>query len=524
MSDLETNLSHKDRYFTTDHLRADLKKRAVRGVGATVFSQTAAYGIQTIGTIVLARLLAPNDFGLVAMVTAFSLLLQNFGVNGFTEAVIQRQEIHHKQISTLFWIQIGLSLALTLFLMVLAPLIAGFYKEPRLELITIAVAPSVIFAGFSTLPLALLKRNMQFYSTSALDMTTITISVIIAIAFAYWGWGYWALVLRRLSLPLTTTVGAWMLCRWRPGLPALGTGVRPMLKYAINTYGNFTVDYFSRNLDKILIGWRLGTQSLGFYDRAYYLFTMPANQLIYPVTSVAVAALSRLRDDPEKYRRYYLNAVSMIAFIGMPISTMLILIANDLTILLLGPQWNKAGQILSFFAAGLGIMLIYGTHGWLHLSLGRPDRWFRWGIIAFVITAIFFVAGLPFGLLGITIAYTASFYVLIGPGLWYAGKPICLKLHQLVAVIWKFCVAAFGAGLFCWFILFSLEMTSGLFTSLNIVIRILVSLILCTSIYLLLIVAVYQSTQPMSRFISMLCEMLPISKTDSSQKQENKNE
>ncbi|NIT60108.1 MAG: oligosaccharide flippase family protein [Aliifodinibius sp.] len=504
--------SNQYKYFNTDHLRSDLKKRAVRGTGAVVFSNMSGYGIQMIGTIVLARLLAPDDFGLVAMVTAFSLLLQNFGVNGFTEAVIQCEEIHHKQISTLFWIQLVLSLALTLLLMALAPIIAGFYKEPRLESITIAIAPSVIFAGLSTQHLALLQRNMQFYSTSALEVAATTLSVTTAIALAYWGWGYWTLVARRLFLPLVTAVGAWKLCRWRPGLPALGTGVGPMLKFAINTYGNFTVSYFSRNLDKVLIGWRFGTQSLGFYDRAYHLFVMPANQLIHPVTRVAIAALSRLCNDPERYRRYYLNAISMIAFIGMPMSAMLILIADDLTLLLLGPQWNKAGQILAVFGAGLGTMLIYTTHGWLHLSLGRADRWFRWGIIAFVVTTLSLIVGLAFGLLGVTIAYTVSFYVLIGPGLWYAGKPINLKLFHLLSAIWRYYLSALSAGLLCWFIFYSLALTSEIFIGLNIFLRILVSFILCLSMYLSLIVAVHQSIKPISQFISVLREMVPIIK------------
>ncbi|NIR50641.1 lipopolysaccharide biosynthesis protein [candidate division KSB1 bacterium] len=518
MSALEAKPAKKREYFHPDHLSVDLKKHALRGAGAVVFFNMSAYGIQMIGTIILARLLAPDDFGLISMVTAFSLLLQNFGVNGFTEAIIQRKEINHKLISTLFWINFVLSLALTLLLMALAPFISGFYKEPRLVSITIAIASSVIFAGLSTHHLALMKRNMHFYGVSAIQVSATLLSVILAIALTGLGWGYWALVARRIALPLATAVGAWILCSWRPGLPALRTGVKAMLRFAINTYGNFTVNYFSRNLDKMLIGWRFGTQSLGFYDRAYHLFSMSANQLTHPVTSVAVAALSRLCNNPERYRRYYIHALSMIAFVGMPISAMLFLIANDLTLLLLGPQWNKTGQILSIFAASLGIMLLYSTHGWLHLSLGRPDRWFRWGIIAFVVTTLSFLVGLPFGILGVTIAYTVSFYLLIGPGLWYASRPINLKFAPLVSEIWRYCLCAVGAGFLCWYILYSVDWTSAIFLELNVFIRIIVSFLLCGSVYLLLIIVAYQSVQPISQFKSVLREMVPKSKIGSSKK------
>lgn len=137
-------------YFSTDHLRTDLRTRALRGASVTLIAQACTYGIGTVGTIILARLLTPHDFGLVTMVLAFSLLLQNFGSNGFIEATIQRQEIHHKQISTLFWVNVGINLMLTLLFMASAPVIAWFYKEPLLKPIVVAIAVSILLSGLST--------------------------------------------------------------------------------------------------------------------------------------------------------------------------------------------------------------------------------------------------------------------------------------------------------------------------------------------------------------------------------------
>jgi O-antigen/teichoic acid export membrane protein len=165
-------LAVKKDYFDIGYLRPDIKKRAVRGAGAMVFSQTLGFMIQITSTIILARLLAPEDFGLVAMVTTFSLLLQNFGMNGFTEAIIQKEDINHEMISTLFWINAGISLALTLFFMAMAPLLGSFFREPRLQLITVVVALSIISTGLSTLHSALLKRNMQFYLLAAIGIAT----------------------------------------------------------------------------------------------------------------------------------------------------------------------------------------------------------------------------------------------------------------------------------------------------------------------------------------------------------------
>src|SRR5205823_4983235 len=124
-------------------------------------------------------------------------------------------------------------------------------------------------------------------------------------------------------------------------------------------------------LDNLLVGWRLGPGSLGLYKKAYDLFVLPVNQLSAPLTSVAVSTLSRLKTQPSQYRRYFLTAFSLLAFVGMGMGADLTLIGRDLIRLLLGPRWDESGRIFCIFAPGIGLMVLYGTHGWLHLSIGR---------------------------------------------------------------------------------------------------------------------------------------------------------
>lgn len=498
-----------DEYFNTTQIKSGIKRHAVRGGGITVIAQILIYCIQLCGTVVLARLLSPDDFGLVAMVTAFSILLQNFGIRGFTEATIQSEMINHKKISSLFYIHVTASVVLMLLFISISSIIAWFYKEPRLEAIANIIAISIILNALATQHLALLTRNMQFYKIAANEIIATLIATIISIALAWYGCGYWALVARRVLPILMIAIGAWILCDWVPGLHGINAEVKTMLKFGMNTYGNFATNYLSRNLDKILIGWRYGAQSLGYYERAYYLFTMPVSVLSYPLTNVAVATLSRIRDEPEKYRSYYLNAISILAFIGMPLGIMMTLVGKDLILLLLGSQWNNAGEIFSVFGAGVGILLIYGTHGWLHLSLGRADRWFYWGIIELIISCLSFFAGLPFGAIGVAFAYTISFYLLIIPGLWYAGKPIQLRLFSLLSAIWKYYLTAAIAGLFCWFILYSFNMTATTFLRLGIFNRIAISIILYIPLYLFFIFAFYQSLKPIQQLKNLLYEIYP---------------
>lgn len=506
---MSSQTENQDDYFNIDHLKAGLKGKAMRGAGVSIFASGLSFFLHIFSTVILARLLTPSDFGLIAMVTAFSLLLQNFGVNGFSEAIIQKDGINHKSISTLFWVNAAISACLTIIFMLLSPVIAWFYKSPQLTTITPFIALSIISAGMTTVHMAILRRNMQFYLASVISIIAMIVRYSTAIIMAWMGWGYWALAASTVMLPLTTAVCGWMFCRWRPGKPGSIKEIIPLLSFAFHTYGNFTLDYFSRNMDKLLIGWRYGAQSLGYYKKAFDLFVLPASQLIVPIHNVALSALSRLTDEPEKYSLYYLKTLSIVAFIGMPLSAILTLTGKDIILLVLGSQWTKAGEIFCYFGASIGMMFIQSTQGWLHLSLGRPDRWFRWSILSLLITGCFFLIGLPFGIEGVAIAYSSSYYLLVIPCIWYAGRPIKLNMFSLISSIWRYFAAALASGLLSFVILYKLNYVVFLFTHLHVFFRIMVAFTLYLIVYLILVIIFYQSLSPIKNFFSTVYQMLP---------------
>jgi polysaccharide transporter, PST family len=421
-----------------------LRRQAVRGAGITVFSGGVGLSVQIVATVVLARLLTPNDFGLVTMVTTFSMLLINFGWNGFTEAVIQRETIDRFLVSNLFWINAGAGALLTIGFASAGSLLARFYGDARVAHVSVAMSITIFIQTLSVQHLALLKRAMRFSFTSANEIVSRFVSVVVSILLAWAGWGYWALVAGNVAQALSTCVGAWWLCRWIPSLPRRAAGTAAMVRFAISTYGRFIANYCTWNLDNLLVGWRFGPVSLGFYKKAYDLFALSASQLVAPLTSVAVSALSRLTST--EYRRYLLGALEMTAFVGMAVGADLTLIGKDVIRVLLGPRWDESGRIFMFFGPGIGVMLLYYTHGWIHLSIGRADRWLRWGLVEFSTTAMLFVVGLHWGPIGIAMAWTASFWILTLPALWYAGRPINLGIGPVVAIAWRYLVASLLAA------------------------------------------------------------------------------
>lgn len=423
-----------------------LRRAAVRGAGVTVFASAVSFVVQMAATVILARLLTPTDFGIVTMVTTFSLFFSSFGLNGFTEAILQREEITHFLVSNLFWINIAAAAFLTVVFALLGPLIALFYHDPLVVRVVEGMSLTIIAASLSVIHLALLKRALRFTAVAVNTIVARIVSVLVSIALALVGWGYWSLVAGYIAQQLSISVGAWIMCRWTPGLPRRVPGTAAVVKFALNVYSHFGFYYASGNTDNLLVGWRYKAAALGLYKKAFDLFYLPANQLTSPISSVVIATLSRFNRDRAQYCRYFLAGFSFLAFVGMGIGADLSLIGRDMIRVVLGPAWDESARIFVFFGPGIGIMMLYGTQSWIHLSIGRPDRWFRWGVFEFLCTVSLFLIALPWGPRAVALAWTTSYFVLMAPAFWYAGKPIDFGITAVLPVVWKFFVAALAAA------------------------------------------------------------------------------
>lgn len=438
-------------HFATEHLVGDLKNRSVRGGAITVFAQATKFGIHMVSTVVLARLLAPSDFGLIAMVLAIIGFVAMFKDAGLSMATVQRAEVNHAQVSTLFWINVALSVLVMAVVMAMAPLIVWFYGEPKLLWITVALSFTFIVSGLTVQHQALLKRQMRFKDLAAIEVVSMAIGVAVAITMAGVGFGFWALV----GLPAGTIVAncamVWMLCRWRPGPPVRGCGVGSMLRFGWNLTAFSFVNHFSRNMDNILIGWWWGAGPLGLYSKAYALLKMPVAQINAPVSSVVIPALSRLQDEPARYRRYYIRAIGLVATVGMPICAFAFAAAEPLVPLVLGQQWAEMVPIFRALAPAALAGTLNIANGWVFVSLGRADRQLRWGLVMAVVTVSAFVAGLPWGPMGVAVAYSAVFVASRWPGFVYCFRGTPIRTADVWSAIWRPLSASLvAAGLSYW--------------------------------------------------------------------------
>jgi O-antigen/teichoic acid export membrane protein len=436
-----------EEYFNTDNLEADLKNRSVRGGAIVLISQGSKFLLQMGSTIVLARLLTPADYGLIEMVTVIIRFVQLFKDLGLSNATIQQSEISHEQVSTLFWINIALSSAIALLVALIAPFVAEFYGQPDLEKITLALASIFIFSGLTVQHQALLMRKMEFASLAKVDVVSILAGAIAAIVSAMCGAGYWALVILQLATNIVNAIGIWIYCRWRPGLPSRKADVSSMLAFGGNLTGFNAVNYFSRNLDNILIGRVWGDQALGLYGKAYQLILLPIQQINNPISNVALPTLSRLQNQPEQYRRYYLKAILLIVTIGMPVVAFMFACTDLLILAILGEQWLDAVPIFRWLAPAAFIGTLNVSEGWTYQSLALTDRLFRWGIFASTCNIIVFLISIRWGVVGVAISYSLFLIVFKIPAILYCFQKTPLRFVDLVRTIYKPMVASIGAAM-----------------------------------------------------------------------------
>jgi O-antigen/teichoic acid export membrane protein len=435
-----------ERFLRVDHLSGNLRGRSVRGGAVTIGNQGIKFLLALASMAVLARLLTPEDFGLIAMVMALVNFIAIFKDLGLSMATIQRAEVTHAQVSTLFWINVAVSVLIMFTIAALSPVLAWWYKEPRVTAITLALAGSIIFSGLAVQHQALLRRQMRFGLVAVLETAGILVSFVSGIAAALSGWGYWSLVVVAVVREIAFTLGVWTLCRWRPGMPVRRSGARELVSFGAHLTGFNVVNYVARNLDKFLIGRSWGAIPLGFYNKAYQMLLLPIQQINNPITGVAVPTLSRVQGDIDRYRAYYRRGVFLTVTIGMPVVAFLFVTAEEAVLTLLGDQWLACVPIFRALGPAAFVGTFNMATGWVYLSLGQTRRQFAFGIFGSIVTAAAFVIGNQWEGIGVALAYSVVQMILFPLAIVYCFRTSPLRVADFVLAVWRPAVASIVAG------------------------------------------------------------------------------
>lgn len=408
------------RFAETKGVRDDIKRKSVRGALFMASIGGIDFIFRLVTVAILARLLVPEYFGLITMVTAVTGILEAVKDLGLATATIQRHDITHRQVTNLFWVNVLAGVLFAAFFCATSPMIADLYGDDRLVRITIAISLAFVWSGLAVQHEALMSRQMMQGELALIRLLASVLSTVLAIALALAEWGYWALVWREVGRAMLVTLGLWIRCPWMPGMPAKGAGTRDLLRFGRDlTYANFFYGIIA-NIDKLVVGKLFGATTLGGYRLAQQLIVTPIDQLIGPVNSTAYAGLSMLQRDSARYTRYYEKVTFLIALCSMPIAVFSMVYARELTLVLLGEAWIDAASFFLVFAASALIRPAMGTAGAVLISRGQSRRL----LVMTVATNLFFVLliaiGASWGAVGVAFAHVATPVLLLLPILWYA--------------------------------------------------------------------------------------------------------
>ena len=388
---------------------------AARGVFWTGGGQALRQAIQVVASIALARLLTPDDFGLLGMTLVFMGVAQLFADFGIGAAIVQSRQVDRIVLSSCFWANAGAAILVSLLLALASPFAGAFYGDPRVVPLLLVLSCSLVLSGIIVVPRATLLRDMAFAQVAKAQVVGSLAGAVAAVTMAWLGLGVWSLVMQPIVGSAITMLLVMAYAGWLPRLEFSWHRIRDLAGFIAGVLGSDLLNFANRNADNLLVGKFLGSGQLGYYSMAYQLMLYPLSQVSSVIVKVLFPALSRMQDDTHRLRQAYLRSISAIAFITFPMMVGLFAVSRDFVSVVFGEKWLPMLPVLDILC-WVGMMQSIGTTlGTIYLSTGRIRTAFLLTLCSTPIFILSFVIGLRWGITGVALGYAiasaALFYV-----------------------------------------------------------------------------------------------------------------
>ena len=408
---------------------------AARGVFWTGAGQIARQVIQIVTSVVLARLLVPEDFGLVGMAMVFLAVAQLFVDFGVGAAIVHARTSDRTVLSSCFWANACVAGAFAVLVALISPLAGTWYRDPRIPSVLAALCLSLAFSGLTVVPGSILYRDMSFAKLAKAQVLASIAGAGVAVGAAWLGGGVWSLVAQPVVGGLVTLVLMVTYSRWWPALTFSWQSIRDLIHFSANLLGSNLLTYATRNTDSFLIGRYVGPVGLGYYSLAYQIMLYPLSQVSSVIVRVLFPTLSQLRGQEERFRNAYLKSISAIALVTFPIMMGLFAVAQDFVTVVFGEKWLPMLPVLKILC-WVGMLQSIGTTvGTIYLATGRMHVAFKFLLVAAPVLVLAFIVGLSWGIVGVATAYAAASFGLFYVSLTIAFRIACIRLRDFHAAI-----------------------------------------------------------------------------------------
>lgn len=396
-----------------------------------MFAQVIRIATNAVGTIVLARLLSPDAFGLMAIalvVVGLAELIRDFGLSS---AALHERELSHEQASNLFWLNAGMGVVVAATVAAIAPLVARLFHYVELRNMLLVLSSVFLWNALSTQFRVKINREYRFLALSLCDIAPAVIGLGLAIVMAYEGYSYWSLVGQIQATALIGLILAALLARWRPGPPSRKGAIGKLVRYGWHLLGTQAVTAAVKSVDTLALGATATANLVGQYNRAYSLIMVPLGQIQAPMTRVVLPTLSRAADDREVYLAYLRKAHLVYVYFSVTLFLVGAALGPALVTFLLGPGWHTAGIVFAVLALGGCFRSLVQVWYWTFLSLDLTRQQLRFTLVVYPLIGAFMVAGAAWGPVGVAIGHSVGFAGYWAVSLWWLMRLTGLHLGPL---------------------------------------------------------------------------------------------
>lgn len=413
----------------------NIKEKTISGVRWTGLSHGVQTGFTFLITIILARLLEPEDFGLIAIASTFMVFIGFLNEFGIGSSIVQKEVLGQKEISSIFWFNLLVGILTTGITILIAPFIAVFFKEPRLGPILMILSSAFFLSSLCIVQQSLLSKSLEFKFLYLVRISCSIISGLLAIILAYNGFGVWSLVCQVVAENFFTAILLWLPGRWYPLRHFRWSEVRMMMNFSLNYLGFNIVNSFSERAPHLLIGKFLGSEALGFYALALRLVAHPLETVSYITGNVLFPVFSKIQKDNIRIGDLYLQAMKHTGFLVFPVMIGLLITAPELIQVVFGEKWKDTIFVLQVLSVAGFIQAISTNNSVLYLSKGRTDVQLKMSLLSLFIIAVALYIGTRWGINGVAIGYTMASFVIIYPSLRIPYGIINLKIYRLLLML-----------------------------------------------------------------------------------------
>lgn len=386
-------------------MASSLAQDAARGAFFTLSAQAARVLLQLLSVVILARLLTPHDYGMLAIVLVVVGLGEIFRDFGLTSASIQAPVLSREQRDNLFWINAAIGACLAIAMLLVALPLGMLTGLPELVGMAQWLSLTFLLNGLATQHRASLMRDLRLRAIAIADVAASAIALAAAVGSAMLGAGFWALVIQQLVTGLVALVVVVVAGRWRPRRYSRAHSVRSMVRFGGSLVAANLIQYAAAQIDTVVVGLRFGTASLGIYNRSYQLIMTPLNQVRSPLQSVALPVLARVQQDQPRFETYVTAAQLALGYlIGIPIAIVAGL-AHPVVAIMLGDGWIEAAPILRMFAIAGLLTTISFVGYWVYLARGLGAALLRYSMVTAVLKIVCILIGASFGVAGVAAAF-----------------------------------------------------------------------------------------------------------------------